>query len=58
MARFAVIVERDEDGVLVPRVPGLRGCHTFANTWDELQERVREVVQLCLENGHGGAAWE
>ena len=50
MARFTVIVERDEDGVLVARVPSLKGCHTFANTWDELHERVREVIELCLED--------
>ena len=52
MARFTVIVERDEDGVLVARVPSLKGCHTFANTWDELHERVREAIQLCLEDEH------
>ena len=45
-----LIVERDEDGVLVAHVPSLRGCHTYADTWDELQERLREVVELCLED--------
>ena len=60
MVRFTVIVERDEDGVLIARVPSLRGCHTFARTWEELQDKVREVIELCLEDeqiagGAGGA---
>ena len=50
MSRFTVIVERDEDGVLVAHVPSLKGCHTGAETWEELQERLREVVELCLED--------
>ncbi len=45
MARFTVIVERDEDGILVARMPSLKGCHTFANTQDQLQTRVCEVIQ-------------
>jgi len=49
MHRFTVIVERDEDGVYIARVPSLKGCHTFARTWEELQERLKEVIQLCLE---------
>lgn len=49
-ARFTVLAECDEDGVLVARVPSPKGCHTFADTWEELQERVREVIQLCLED--------
>lgn len=46
---FDVLVERDEDGWLVASVPGLRGCHTQARTVEELVERVREAVELCLE---------
>ena len=49
MHRFTVIVERDEDGIYIARVPSLKGCHTFAQTWEELQERLKEVIQLCLE---------
>ena len=46
---FTVVIERDEDGMLVGTVPGLRGCHTQARTLDELLERVREAIELCLE---------
>jgi predicted RNase H-like HicB family nuclease len=46
---FNVLVERDEDGWFVASVPGLRGCHTQAWTLEELVERVREVIELCVE---------
>lgn len=50
MAReFLVVVERDEDGYLVAFVPSLRGCHTQARSMDELMERIREAIELCLE---------
>lgn len=50
MAReFTVIIEEDEAGYLVASVPELRGCHTQARSLDELMERIREAIQLCLE---------
>ena len=50
MAReFTVVIERDEEGYLVGSVPALKGCHTQAMSMDELLERVREAIQLCLE---------
>jgi predicted RNase H-like HicB family nuclease len=30
-------------------VPGLPGAHTQADTLDELQVKLKEVVELCLE---------
>jgi predicted RNase H-like HicB family nuclease len=46
---FTVIIERDEDGLFVGTVPQLKGCHTQAKSLDELMERMKEVVSLCLE---------
>jgi predicted RNase H-like HicB family nuclease len=48
--KFTVIIERDEDGYYVATVPALRGCHTQAKNLDTLMKRVREVVELCLED--------
>ena len=46
---FDVVVERDQDGLYVASVPALRGCHTQAASLDELMERIRETIELCLE---------
>ena len=46
---FNVIIERDSEGYFVASVPSLAGCHTQAKSLDELMERIREAIQLCLE---------
>lgn len=46
---FSVVVEKDEDGYYVGSVPELKGCHTQAKSLDELMERAREAILLCLE---------
>ena len=46
---FTAIIERDEDGFFVGTVPSLKGCHTQARSLDELMERIKEAIQLCLE---------
>lgn len=51
--KFTVVIERDEDGFYVASVPALRGCHTQAKTLDTLMKRVREVIELCIEDGNG-----
>jgi predicted RNase H-like HicB family nuclease len=47
--QFDVVVERDEEGFYIASVSQLPGCHTQARSLDEVLERVREAVQLCLE---------
>ncbi|MEO7794846.1 MAG: type II toxin-antitoxin system HicB family antitoxin [Thermoanaerobaculia bacterium] len=49
---FDVVVEKDEDGWYVASVPALPGCHTQAKSLDDLHERIREAIELCLEE-HG-----
>lgn len=46
---FSVVIERDEEGYYVGSVPALPGCHTQARSLDELIDRVREAIALCLE---------
>ena len=46
---FSVIIERDADGYFVASVPTLKGCHTQAKSLDELMERIKEAIALCLE---------
>jgi predicted RNase H-like HicB family nuclease len=54
---YDVVVERDREGYYVASVPALPGCHTQARSLDELMERIKEAIELCLEvqgdNGEG-----
>jgi predicted RNase H-like HicB family nuclease len=49
--KFTVLIERDEQGYYIASVPDLRGCYTQARSLDTLMKRVREVIELCLEDG-------
>jgi len=50
MVRITGYIERDpQTGLYVAIVPGIPGAHTQAETLDELQENLKEVVELCLE---------
>jgi predicted RNase H-like HicB family nuclease len=49
MRQFDVIIERDEEGLYVGSVPQFPGCHSQGKSLDELMQRMREAVELCLE---------
>jgi predicted RNase H-like HicB family nuclease len=49
MREFTVIIQRDQEGYYVAEVSELKGCHTQARSLDELMERIKEAIQLCLE---------
>ena len=46
---FSVLIEKDEDGYYVATVPALKSCYTQARTLEELYPRIKEVIELCLE---------
>ena len=51
--KFAVVVEKDEQGYYVASVPELPGCHTQAKTLDKLTKRTKEAIEAYLEaEGH------
>jgi predicted RNase H-like HicB family nuclease len=56
--KFTVLIERDEDGYYVATVPALESCHTQAKNLDTLMKRVREVVELGLEDNRGTPSLE
>ena len=45
---FYMIVERDEDGIFVGKVPQLKACYSQGKTLDELIENIKEVIEMCL----------
>jgi len=49
MLKYRVIIEKDEDGVLVAKVPDLLGCTTEGKTRQELMRNVKEAIQAYLE---------
>jgi predicted RNase H-like HicB family nuclease len=51
MKIFTAIVERDLDTRLyVGYVPGFPGAHSQGETLDELQENLREAIEMLLED--------
>ena len=52
MKTYTAIVERCLDtGLYVGFIPGFPGAHTQAETLDELNQNLREVVEMLLEDG-------
>jgi len=47
---FTILIEKDEDRIFVASVPALKGCHTQANSIEELLPRIKEAIELCLED--------
>jgi len=43
-----VVVHRDEDGKLWAEVPGLPGCATEGESFDELKANLREAIEGCF----------
>ena len=47
---YTAYIEHDiESGMYIGTVPTISGAHTFAQTIDELQVKLKEVITLCLE---------
>ena len=46
---FNVFIEQDEDGIYVARVPEIDGCYTQGKTLQEVLERIKEAIEVCLE---------
>lgn len=50
---YTAVVERCPDtGLFVGYVPGFPGAHSQAESLDELNRNLREVLELLLEDGN------
>ena len=47
---FTVLIERDEDGIYIAKVPDIPGCYTQGKTVEQVMERIKEAVQVCLQS--------
>ena len=46
---FTVLIEQDEDGLYVAKVPDIIGCYTQGKTVAQVLERIKEAIEVCLE---------
>lgn len=46
---FTVLIEQDEDGIYLAKVPDIIGCYTQGKTVEQAMERIKEAIQVCLE---------
>jgi predicted RNase H-like HicB family nuclease len=52
MKMFTAVVEKCPDtGLYVAYVPGFPGAHTQAESLGKLQDNLREVIDMLLEDG-------
>ena len=49
MLKYRVIIEKDEDGFLVAKVPSCQVVQLKAKTKAELMKNVKEAIQAYLE---------
>lgn len=47
--RFAIVVEKDEDGIFVASCPALQGCYSQGETYAEAVENLRDAIRLHIE---------
>ena len=46
---FTVLIEQDEDGMYIAKVPDIQGCYTQGKTVEQAMERIKEAIQVCIE---------
>jgi len=52
MRQYSAVVERcPQTGYYVGFIPGFPGAHSQAETLDELQSNLKEVIAMLLEDG-------
>ena len=52
MKTFTAVIEKcNETGLYVGFVPGFPGAHSQAETLDELNKNLKEVIEMLLEDG-------
>ena len=52
MKTYTAVIEQCPDtGLYVGYVPGFPGAHSQAETLDELNRNLREVIEMLLEEG-------
>ena len=45
-----VLLYTDEDGIWIVEVPSLPGCHSFGETREEAMVKIKEAMELWIED--------
>ena len=48
--KYAVVIERSQDGGLWAYVPDLPGCASRGSTVDEVERNIKEAIHLHIES--------
>ncbi len=48
LLNFTVLIEQDEEGMYIAKVPDIAGCYTQGKTVQDALERTREAILVCL----------
>jgi len=51
-----IMIETDEDGIFIVSCPRFKGCHTYGKTIDEALVRIREAIEICMEDSQSRAS--
>ncbi len=46
---FTVVIEQDEEGTYIAKVPDISGCCTQGKIIPQALERVNEAIEVCIE---------
>lgn len=49
LLNFTVLIEQDEDGIYIAKVPEIDGCYTQGKSIEEVLRRIKEAIEVCLE---------
>lgn len=53
---ISATIYRDESGIYCAEVPGMPGCHSDGNTYEEAVANIREAMALWIEAQEAMAA--
>ena len=48
--KYRALIEQDEDGIFVAKVPSLPGCISQGATRGEAQKNIQEAMEVYLES--------
>ena len=45
---FTVLIEQDEDGIYIAKIPEIEGCYTQGKSIEEVLTRIKEAAEVCV----------